>query len=331
MPRVSGNSHPAASLHLEGVTKRYPASGSVAVDDLTLDVAPGEVCVLIGPSGCGKTTALRMVNRLIEPTSGRITIDGTPVTTLSPPELRRRIGYVIQEVGLLPHLTVASNVATVPRLLGWERDRVRRRVDEMLELIGLPPGEFASRYPAELSGGQQQRVGLARALAADPPVMLMDEPFSAVDPVTRQRLQADFLALQRHVAKTVVFVTHDIDEAVRMADRVAIMRAGRVVQYATPDRLLANPADDFVTDFVGADRALKRLGLIPVGGLPSVGTTDGDGLPLVDASASVRDALSLALENGAPGVTVADGAHRATVTLEALLTAAEPAHRRDHA
>ena len=235
--------------------------------------------MLVGPSGCGKTTALKMINRLIEPTSGTITIDGRDARALAPAQLRRRIGYVIQQVGLLPHLTIAANVATVPKLLGWERQRISARVAEMLDLVGLPADEYGGRYPSELSGGQQQRIGLARALAADPPLMLMDEPFSAVDPITRDRLQNDFLKLQRTVAKTIVFVTHDIDEAVKMADRIAVMRDGRLVQYATPAELLANPVDAFVADFVGADRALKRLSLMHVSDLaltpaPSVTASD---------------------------------------------------------
>ena len=248
-------------LELRGVTKRYGGAGRAAVDGLTLTVPAGEVCVLIGPSGCGKTTALKMINRLIEPTAGQILIDGRSVRDRDPAELRREVGYVIQQVGLLPHLTIGANVATVPRLLGWEKPRVRARVRELLELIGLDPDEFDGRYPAQLSGGQQQRVGIARALAADPPLMLMDEPFSAVDPITRERLQNDFLRLHRAVPKTVVFVSHDIDEAVKMADRIAVMRDGHLVQFATPSELLANPADEFVADFVGADRALKSLSL----------------------------------------------------------------------
>ncbi len=331
MREVSGHPNTAATLRMEGVTKRYSASGRPAVDDLSLDVPPGEVCVIIGPSGCGKTTALRMINRLIEPTSGRITIDDAPITSLSPHELRRRIGYVIQQVGLLPHLTVAANVATVPRLVGWGADRTGERVDEMLTLIGLPPDEFATRYPAELSGGQQQRVGLARALAADPPIMLMDEPFSAVDPVTRLRLQADFLALQRQVAKTVVFVTHDIDEALRMADRIAIMRDGRLVQFATPTDLLANPADTFVGDFVGRDRALKRLALVSVGDLRDERRDTGNGLPTIAADASVRDALALILETGADAVAIAPEDGGGIVSLEAVLGAVTPSGSAGHA
>ena len=276
---MSGLPTAAATVGLREVTKRYDAGTHPAVDALTLEIPAGEVCVLVGPSGCGKTTALKMINRLIEPTSGAITINGRDARALAPAQLRRRIGYVIQQVGLLPHLTIAANVATVPKLLGWERHRITTRVTEMLDLVGLPADEYGSRYPSELSGGQQQRIGLARALAADPPVMLMDEPFSAVDPITRDRLQNDFLRLQRTVAKTVVFVTHDIDEAVKMADRIAVMRDGRLVQYATPAELLANPVDAFVADFVGADRALKRLSLMRVADLaltaaPSVTAAD---------------------------------------------------------
>jgi osmoprotectant transport system ATP-binding protein len=254
----------AGVLELREVTKRYSREGPPAVDGLSLTVPAGEVCVLIGPSGCGKTTALKMINRLIEPTSGEILIDGRGVRDRNPSQLRREIGYVIQQVGLLPHLTVGANVATVPKLLGWDKARIRVRVRELLELIGLDPDEYIDRYPAQLSGGQQQRVGLARALAGDPPVMLMDEPFSAVDPITRERLQNDFLRLHRAVPKTVVFVSHDIDEAVKMGDRVAVMRSGHLVQFATPTELLANPVDDFVADFVGADRALKSLSLTRV-------------------------------------------------------------------
>ncbi len=240
-------------IRLESVRKQY-ASGLVAVDDLSLDVPDGEVCILVGPSGCGKTTILRMINRLIEPTSGVISVDGDDISKIDPVELRRRIGYVIQQVGLFPHQTVGTNVATVPRLLGWERARVNDRVDELLSLVGLPAEEYRDRYPTELSGGQRQRVGVARALAADPPIMLMDEPFGAIDPVTRTQLQDEFLRLQQSLRKTIVFVTHDIDEAVKMGDRIAILQVGgRLAQYDSPDRLLAAPADDFVADFVGRD------------------------------------------------------------------------------
>jgi osmoprotectant transport system ATP-binding protein len=255
--------HGGAVVALEHVTKRYGPSGTApAVGDLSLSVPAGEICVLVGPSGCGKTTTMKMINRLIEPTSGRITIGGEDVMGLPPVELRRRIGYVIQQVGLFPHMTVANNVAVVPRLLHWQESRVRARVDELLELVGLDASGYAGRYPAALSGGERQRVGVARALAADPPVMLMDEPFGAVDPIRRDGLQNEFLRLQRKLRKTVVFVTHDVDEAIKMASRIAILQRGGVLaQYDTPDEILSHPATDFVERFVGADRGLKRLSL----------------------------------------------------------------------
>jgi osmoprotectant transport system ATP-binding protein len=246
-------------IRLENVTKRYP-NGFVAVDDLSIEVEEGELTVLVGPSGSGKTTTMRMINRLIEPSSGRIFLDGDDVTHVNPVELRRRIGYVIQQVGLFPHHTVADNVATVPRLLGWSKPEVEARVDELLGLVGLDPGRFRDQYPHQLSGGQRQRVGVARALGADPPVLLMDEPFGAIDPITRERLQDEFVALQDELQKTVVFVTHDIEEAVKLGDRICILTEGGVLaQYDTPANILANPASEFVADFVGADRALKRL------------------------------------------------------------------------
>src|SRR5918999_863663 len=261
-----------AVVAFENVTKRYGRPGTPpAVDDLTLSVPAGEICVLVGPSGCGKTTSMKMVNRLIEPTSGRITIGGQDVASLAAVELRRRIGYVIQQVGLFPHLTVGDNVAVVPRLLRWTPSRIRERTDELLDLIGLEPGDYRARYPSELSGGERQRVGVARALAADPPVMLMDEPFGAVDPIRRDRLQNEFLRLQERVRKTVIFVTHDVDEAIKMADRIAILRRGGILaQYDTPAAILANPASEFVERFVGADRGLKRLSLARVGDLETI-------------------------------------------------------------
>ena len=252
----------AAVVALEHLTKRYGAAESPAVKDLSIRVEAGEICVLVGPSGCGKTTTMKMVNRLVEPTSGRVTIDGEDVMALPAVELRRRIGYVIQQVGLFPHMTVADNVAVVPRLLKWPRSRIRDRVDELLDLVGLEPAGYGARFPSALSGGERQRVGVARALAADPPVMLMDEPFGAVDPIRRDRLQNEFLRLQEQVRKTVIFVTHDVDEAIKMADRIAILqRGGILAQYDTPDAILARPASEFVERFVGADRGLKRLSL----------------------------------------------------------------------
>lgn len=284
----------AAVVTLEHVSKRYgPVGGPQAVSDLSLTIPAGEICVLVGPSGCGKTTTMKMINRLIEPTSGRITIDGQDVMSLPPVELRRRIGYVIQQVGLFPHLTVAENVAVVPRLLRWPETRVRERVEELLELVRLDAATYRGRYPAALSGGERQRVGVARALAADPPLMLMDEPFGAVDPILRDRLQNEFLRLQARVRKTIVFVTHDVDEAIKMADRIAILKRGGVLaQYDTPDAILAAPASEFVEHFVGADRGLKRLSLLRVRDLPL-------SHPLVASIGESRSALRGRLEAAA--------------------------------
>ena len=277
-----------ALVAFDHASKRYPGldlGRTGAVEDLSLEVPAGRICVLVGPSGCGKTTSLKMVNRLIEPTSGRILVDGVDVATREVTELRRSIGYVIQQVGLFPHQTVRANVATVPTLLGWSADRIGGRVDELLRLVGLDPAVHADRYPAALSGGERQRVGVARALAADPPLMLMDEPFGAVDPIVRERLQNEFLRLQEVLAKTILFVTHDIDEAIKMGDLVAVLDiGGRLAQFGTPDEILANPASDFVARFVGADRGLKRLALARVGDLepaPALTAHPGD-----DASAA---------------------------------------------
>ncbi|MEV0927308.1 betaine/proline/choline family ABC transporter ATP-binding protein [Streptomyces spongiicola] len=250
-------------IRFEHVTKRYP-DGTTAVDDLSFEVAAGELVTLVGPSGCGKTTTMKMVNRLIEPTEGRIFLDGDDISTIDPVQLRRRIGYVIQQVGLFPHKTVLENTSTVPRLLGWKRPRGRERAAELLDLVGLDPRVYGDRYPEQLSGGQRQRVGVARALAADPPVLLMDEPFGAVDPVVRERLQSEFLRLQAAVRKTVLFVTHDIEEAVRLGDRIAVYGQGRIEQFGAPAAVLGAPAGPYVADFVGADRGLKRLSVTPV-------------------------------------------------------------------
>jgi osmoprotectant transport system ATP-binding protein len=275
-------------IRLVAVTKRYD-DGTVAVDKLSLAVNDGELTMLVGPSGSGKTTTMRMINRLIEPTSGQIFLGDDDVTPVDPVGLRRRIGYVIQNVGLFPHLTVADNVGTVPRLLGWDKARIRRRTNELLELVGLDPARHAKRYPAELSGGQRQRAGVARALAADPPVLLMDEPFGAIDPITRARLQSEFLRLQQELRKTVVFVTHDIEEAVRLGDRIAVLRDGGVLeQYDTPAQLLGSPATPFVAEFVGADRGLKRLSVT------GIDLADLERPPLVgpdDTLAEARTAL----------------------------------------
>ncbi|WP_372595289.1 ABC transporter ATP-binding protein, partial [Actinotalea sp.] len=256
-------------IELVGVSKRFPGQHEPAVRHLDLAVPEGEIVMLIGPSGCGKTTSLKMMNRLIEPTSGRIVIDGKDVTDVDVDDLRRTIGYVIQQVGLFPHHTIAANIGTVPRLLGWNKARISARVDELLALVGLEPKQYRDRYPKELSGGQQQRVGVARGLAADPAVMLMDEPFGAIDPVTRDRLQDEFLALQDQVKKTICFVTHDLDEAVKLGDRIAVFgQGGKLHQYDVPARVLSEPADDFVSEFVGGGAAVRRLALVTLDDMP---------------------------------------------------------------
>jgi osmoprotectant transport system ATP-binding protein len=310
-------------LTLDRVSKRWP-NGQVAVQELSLTVGDGETCILVGPSGCGKTTTLRMVNRLIEPTGGRILLDGEDVTTMDPVRLRLRMGYVIQQVGLFPHLSVADNVATVPNLLGWERQRTRRRVNELLELVGLDPARFAGRYPHQLSGGQRQRVGVARALGADPPVLLMDEPFGAIDRVTRDRLQNEFLRIQARMRKVVVFVTHDIDEAVKMGDRIAILREGGVLeQYDTPARILAQPATPFVAEFLGPDRGQKRLSVVPIDqGRLEHGAVDGAGAE-VPSTATLADALSAMLLHDVDRVRVnRNGEVLGVLTLRSLLQTA---------
>jgi len=252
-------------IRLENVTKKYGDSDAAAVNNLTLDVHRGEVLVLVGPSGCGKSTTLRLINRLIEPTSGTLYLNGEDVTSMNPSLLRRKIGYVIQQVGLFPHRTIAENIATVPKLLGWDKDKIADRVDELLDLIGMDPDTYRGRYPKELSGGQAQRVGVARALAADPDVLLMDEPFGAIDPITRDRLQNEFLRLQQDLKKTIVFVTHDIDEAIKMGNRIAILREqSEIAQLDTPEAILADPADEFVENFLGSGAILKSLTLMKI-------------------------------------------------------------------
>ncbi|MEH0824952.1 MULTISPECIES: ABC transporter ATP-binding protein [unclassified Micromonospora] len=309
-PGTTGDAgHSAASITLDGIRKRYP-DGTEAVRELSLEVKAGELVVLIGPSGCGKSTVLRMVNRLIEPTGGRILLGDEDITRVDPVKLRRRIGYVIQNVGLFPHQTVHTNVGTVPRLLGWPKERIRRRADELLELVGLDPAQFGRRYPHELSGGQRQRVGVARALAADPVVLLMDEPFSAVDPIVRTRLQEEFLRLQAEVRKTIVLVTHDLDEAVRLGDRIAVLsQGGRLEQYDPPAALLGAPASPFVREFVGADRGIRRLAVTPLTRdalAPLAGVTAD--LPAVPLGGSAYDALATMLTTGSEAVVVtADG------------------------
>ena len=306
-------------IRLVGVGKTYD-DGTVAVQDLDLDVPAGSMVVLVGPSGCGKSTTLKMVNRLIEPSHGRIFLEGEDITHGDPVALRRRIGYVIQQVGLFPHQTIRTNVATVPSLLGWDRKRAQQRAEELLDLVGLDPQQYGGRFPHQLSGGQRQRVGVARALAADPPVLLMDEPFGAVDPIVRTRLQDEFLRLQRDLGKTVMMVTHDIDEAVRLGDRVAVFaQGGRLAQYDVPARILGRPADDFVAEFVGAARGLRRLSVTPIeaADLQSVnGAAPSSTVPL---GSSLEDAMASLLRQDEPAVGVTrDGELAGILTADAI-------------
>jgi osmoprotectant transport system ATP-binding protein len=310
-------------------TKVYPGRRAPAVAGLSLEIPASEICVLIGPSGSGKTTALQLVNRLIPMTSGDITIDGRSVGGLDETELRRGIGYVFQQIGLFPHMTVEDNIGTVPRLLGWPKERIRSRAQELLELVGLEPEEDLRRYPSQFSGGQQQRIGVARAMAADQPLMLMDEPFGAVDPIARDRLQDDFLRLHAEVPKTVVFVTHDIDEAIKMGTRIAILRDGELVQYDTPDRILAEPANEFVADFVGADRGLKRLRVWTLSEVELAPPGEGPPGSTAPEDTSLRDALSQMLVEGTERLTVVDssGTPKGTVTLETITRLIGPEQR----
>ena len=333
---------------LEGVEKLYPGSTSPAVESLDLAVPQGEIVMLIGPSGCGKTTTLKMINRLIEPTSGRILLDGEDVTDVNGDQLRRKIGYVIQQGGLFPHFSIADNIGVVPKMLGWDKQKIRERADELLHLVGLEPSTFRDRYPRQLSGGQQQRIGVARALAADPPVMLMDEPFGAIDPITRDRLQDEFLEIQRNVGKTICFVTHDLQEAVKLGDRIAVFATGgRLAQYDPPEAVLTRPADDFVSDFVGGGAAVRRLSLLDLSRLElhpietsegaagngvAVAEVDGTGKPVawrhlpgadhastalvtVPLSGTVYDAVDVMLDGSASLVAVVDDEGRAAGVL----------------
>ncbi|WP_214402044.1 ABC transporter ATP-binding protein [Pseudonocardia lacus] len=336
-------------IRLDALTKRFPGQSRPAVEELSMQIPEGEIVIFVGPSGCGKTTTMKMINRLIEPTSGRIFLDDEDVTRVDPDKLRRRMGYVIQQIGLFPHQTIAQNIATVPKLLGWDRKRVDARVDELIGLVGMDPADYRDRYPKQLSGGQRQRIGVARAMSADPDVMLMDEPFGAIDPITRDRLQNEFLRLQAEIKKTIVFVTHDIDEAIKMGDRIAILREGsRIAQFDTPERILVDPADEFVADFIGRGASLKRLSLsrvrdIELGDWPTV----ADGTELADArrllAESDKGSLLLLDRQGVPRgwltgdhlraatgpVTAGDGLPLATVrpgatlsdTLNEMLTA----------
>lgn len=297
-------------IQLDSISKSYPG-GSAAVSNLSLEVRDGQTCVLVGPSGCGKSTTLRMINRLVEPTGGRILVEGQDVTHIDPVLLRLKMGYVIQRTGLFPHQTVAQNVATVPRLMGWDAERIRRRCDELLALVGLPPEQYGGRYPHQLSGGQQQRVGFARALGADPPILLMDEPFGAVDRITRERLQNEFIRIQSTIGKTVVFVTHDIDEAIRVGDRICILSEGaKIEQYDTPAAILGRPATEFVTEFLGHERVLKRMavtGIDPAALEPR--RESASRTVRVEARATLADALVYLLDSDDGGVPVYDGDH----------------------
>jgi osmoprotectant transport system ATP-binding protein len=333
------------TIVLEGVEKIYPGSTQPAVSQLDMRIPKGEIVMLIGPSGCGKTTTLKMINRLIEPTAGRILLNGKDVTHVNGDLLRREIGYVIQQGGLFPHFSIADNIGVVPKMLGWDKQRIRQRADELLHLVGLEPSTFRDRYPRQLSGGQQQRVGVARALAADPPVMLMDEPFGAIDPITRDRLQDEFLEIQRTVGKTIAFVTHDLQEAVKLGDKIAVFATGRLEQYADPETILTRPANDFVSDFVGGGAAVRRLSLLELSRLElhpietdekaagsqngtAVAEVDGSGKPVswrhlpggdatgmplvtVPISGTVYDAVDVMLDGGASVVAVVDEEGRA--------------------
>jgi osmoprotectant transport system ATP-binding protein len=299
-------------IRLEELSKHFPGQQAPAVDGLSLEVPEGEIVILVGPSGCGKTTTMKMINRIVEPTSGRIILDGEDVTKGDADQLRRRIGYVIQRIGLFPHMTIAQNIATVPRLLGWDKARIDARIDELLEVVHMPPGQYRDRYPKELSGGQLQRVGVARALSGDPDVMLMDEPFGAIDPIVRERLQNEFLRLQSEVRKTIVFVTHDLDEAIKMGDRIAILQEGsRIAQYDTPERILTAPANDFVADFIGSGATLKRLTLSRVA---DIELAPGH---VVRADSSAQDALAAVQQADDGRVLVLDERDRPRRWLEA--------------
>jgi osmoprotectant transport system ATP-binding protein len=297
---------PPIKIRLDKLVKRFPGQARPAVEELTLEIPEGEIVILVGPSGCGKTTTMKMINRLIEPTSGRILLDDEDVTHGDPDKLRRRIGYVIQQIGLFPHQTIAQNIATVPGLLGWSKERIAARVDELIGLVGMDPAEYRDRYPKQLSGGQRQRIGVARAMSADPDVMLMDEPFGAIDPITRDRLQNEFLRLQAEIKKTIVFVTHDIDEAIKMGDRIAILREGsQIAQFDTPERILVDPADEFVADFIGRGASLKRLSLsrvrdIEPGSWPTVTVGTDPAAARRTLEESERGSLLVLDEHGAP-------------------------------
>lgn len=320
------------AIVFDDITKSYPGTGRAAVHNISLEVLEGHLVVLLGPSGCGKTTLLKMVNRLIEPTSGKIYINDTEIHALKTTELRRRIGYVIQQVGLFPHMRIDQNVQVVPKMLGWDKSRMQKRTDELLDLVGLDPAEFRKRYPAQLSGGQQQRVGLARALAADPPIMLMDEPFAAIDNITRTRLQDELLRIQRTVRKTILFVTHDVEEAIKLADEIVVMNVGKVAQYDTPLNILSNPADDFVARLTGADDVLRRLSLQTVASVMQPWSSAQNlttQTRKVSPSSNLRDAMNLLLGNPGEQLAVVDENNNPIgfLTLEAIHNFAQATRR----
>lgn len=322
-------------ISLQGLTKRYPGQDRDAVASLDLEIRAGEIVVLVGPSGCGKTTTMKMINRIIEPSGGRILLDGEDVTKVNPDQLRRRIGYVIQQIGLFPHMTIGENIATVPKLLGWDKARIAQRVDQLLAMVSLDPAEYRDRYPKQLSGGQQQRIGVARALGADPDVLLMDEPFGAIDPITRDRLQNELLRMQAEMRKTIVFVTHDIDEAIKLGDRIAILQEGsRIAQYDTPEQILTAPANDFVKNFIGRGASLKRLGLTRVSDIslrtwPTVSADTPVEAALAQLRAATESALLVLDAAGRPARWVAadelrDAAGRTLVELGTSVNHMEP-------
>ncbi len=305
-------------IRFGGVSKIYPGQVQPVVRDLTFSISAGAICILVGPSGCGKTTILKMTNRLIEPTSGTISIMGQNILDVDPVQLRRGIGYVIQQTGLFPHMTIYENIATVPRLLRWEEPRIRQRVDELLTLVGMDAGAYRDRYPRQLSGGQAQRVGVARALATDPPVMLMDEPFGALDPITRERLQDEFLKIQRQIRKTILFVTHDIDEAIKMGNYLCILKEGQLQQFGAPEEILTRPATDFVDAFLGSGRTLRRLELVRVEAMMTPTDTDR-GRPTISCDASLAEALSVMLADDVTGLTVTND-HGAPIGVLSMAT-----------
>jgi osmoprotectant transport system ATP-binding protein len=321
----------APAIVFDHVSKRFPGSTHPAIDDVYLEVEAGHFVVLFGPSGCGKTTLMKLINRLYEHDSGRVLVEGREANSFRVTDLRRRIGYVIQSTGLFPHMTVAENIATVPRLLGWDQARIDRRIDDLLELIGLSPTEYRGRYPAQLSGGQQQRVGLARAMAADPSIMLMDEPFAAIDNITRRRLQDELLRIQGLVRKTILFVTHDIEEAIRLADKIAVMRQGKLVQYDTPLHILSNPADPFVADLVGSEDVLRRLSLLSVQSVmsPVHGLASDPSAPTLPPTATLREALNILLSINTNALTILDNENNpiGTLDLEAIKRATDEGRR----